>query len=165
MKKLFIILLVALSYSLSFAEDYTPDEKGMNWDEQTVTLTTTCIDPLQAAWVIEPGASQINDVIDGTKRTFDWANGQGLVGKVVIDGAEGHDYEMTFESTFTHEDGLVIKGVWTIADELVTSPAPGTGDMELSFLVTEVDATSDATTLDPGWYYFTIPVTIEYTDL
>ena len=164
MKKLFIVLLVALSYSLSFAEDYTPDEQGMNWDEKTVTLTTDCIDPLTAGWEIT-GASQLNDVIDGTKRTFDWANGQGLVGYVDIHGAAGHTYNMTFESTFTHDDGLIIKGVWTIADEVVTSPAPGTGDMELSFLVTEVDATSTAATLVPGYYYFTIPVALEYTDL
>jgi len=170
MKKLFIVLLVALSYSLSFAEDYAPDQLGKNYDEKTVTLTTTCIAPLTAGW--EGVANLINDVIDGTVRVY--GAGAGIQGDAKVTGAAGHMYSLTFTTEVTHASGLKIKGVWMNEAGAVVPPSdtdqPGetsitdqTGETFWTFKITEVDAT--ATGVVPASYAFQVPVTVEYTDI
>lgn len=147
MKKILLVAVMLLSYSLTFANDYT----AANAVSGDVTITGTVIEPLS---VTAPEAPTLPVVIKGTTRTF--ASSYDMVFGITGEGTYG--ITVTTDGPDATTDGAVLLGSWETAPTALVA-----GAASIKYTITGLDAS--ATTVTVGAKTFNLKVTAEYTSL
>lgn len=146
MKKILLVVVMLLSYSLTFASTYTSD----NAKSADVNITGTVIAPLS---VTAPTAPTLPVVIKGTTRTF--AAALPMVFNITGEG--------TYGITVTTVGPVAVTGVSLVGSWQATPPtALVAGAATMTYTITGLNADA-ATTV--GARTFNLKVTAEYTSL
>lgn len=146
MKKILLVVVMLLSYSLTFANDYT----ALNAKDANVDITGTVIAPLA---VTAPTAPTLPVVIKGTARTF--ATSVPMQFNITGEG--------TYGITVTTAGPATVTGVSLVGSWQATAPtALVDGAATMTYTITGLNAEA-ATTV--GARTFNLKVTAEYTSL
>lgn len=147
MKKILLVVVMLLSYSLTFANPYT----ALNAKDANVDITGTVIAPLA---VTAPTAPTLPVVIKGTARTF----ATSVPMKFDITGEGTYGITVSTAGPAASTDGVLLVGSWETAPAALVS-----GAASITYTITGLNAS--ASTVTVGAKTFNLKVTAEYTSL
>lgn len=147
MKKILLVVVMLLSYSLTFASTYTSD----NAKSADVNITGTVIAPLS---VTAPQAPTLPVVIKGTTRTF--ATTYPMVFNITGEG--NYPITVTTAGPAASTDGTILVGSWSAVPTALAA-----GVATETYTITGLNASANTVTV--GAKTFNLKVTAEYTSL